>query len=80
MNFEAQIVENRDGANPEFTVQKMPGLKKYGTITLKRGVMQGDNYHDWVNAIKLNATEPLEFEFAFRSRCSRCSKAERTHG
>ncbi len=56
----------RDGANPEFTVQKMPGLKKYGTITLKRGVMQGDNYHDWVNAIKLNATEPLDFEFAFQ--------------
>ena len=49
----------------------MPELKKYGTITLKRGVMQGDNYHDWVNAMKLNATEQLEFEFAFRRYRSR---------
>jgi len=37
---------------------KMPGLKKYGNITLKRGVFAGDNeYFDWLNKVKLNKPE-----------------------
>lgn len=58
LNFEAQIIEYRDGLNPEFSMQKMPGLKKYGNITLKRGVFAGDNeFYDWVAEIKLNKPE-----------------------
>ena len=58
LNFEAQIIEYRDGLSPEFSMQKMPGLKKYGNITLKRGVFAGDNeFYDWVAEIKLNKPE-----------------------
>ena len=52
LNIEAQIIEYRDGANPEFSTVKMPGLKKYGNITLKRGVFASDNeYYDWFKTV-----------------------------
>lgn len=58
LNYEAQIIEYRDGLNPEYSMQKMPGLKKYGNITLKRGVFAGDNeFYDWMAEIKLNKPE-----------------------
>ncbi len=58
LNIEVQIIEYRDGLNPEYSSTKMPGLKKYGNITLKRGVFASDNeYYDWVKAIKMNKPE-----------------------
>ncbi len=58
LNFEVQIIEYRDGLSQEYSTIKMPGLKKYGNLTLKRGVFASDNeYFDWVNAIKLNKPE-----------------------
>ncbi len=57
LNIEAQIIEYRDGASPEFSTVKMPGLKKYGNITLKRGVFASDNeYYDWFKTVH-NDTE-----------------------
>jgi len=36
----------------------MPGLHKYNNITLKRGVMKGDNeFFKWLNTVKLNTIE-----------------------
>ncbi len=58
LNYEAQIIEYRDGLSPEYSTQKMPGLKKYGNITLKRGVFANDNeFYDWMAEIKLNKPE-----------------------
>lgn len=58
LNIESQVIEYRDGANPEFTAQKMPGLQKYGNITLKRGVVDGDNqFYEWLNTTNLNKVE-----------------------
>ncbi len=58
LNYEAQIIEYRDGLSPEYSTQKMPGLKKYGNITLKRGVFANDNeFYDWMAEIKLNKIE-----------------------
>jgi phage tail-like protein len=58
LNIEAQVIEYRDGANPEFSTQKMPGMKKYGNVTLKRGVFASDNeYFEWLSTIKLNKVE-----------------------
>ncbi|GJL65138.1 MAG: phage tail protein [Nitrospirales bacterium] len=58
MNIEVQPIEYRDGLSPEFSVVKMPGMKKYGNITLKRGVFAGDNeYQEWLKTIKLNKVE-----------------------
>jgi phage tail-like protein len=58
LNVEVQVIEYRDGLSPEYSTVKMPGLKKYGNLTLKRGVCAGDNeYFDWLKTIKLNKPE-----------------------
>ena len=58
LNIETQIIEYRDGLSPEYSTVKMPGIKKYGNITLKRGVFASDNeYYDWANKAKLNKHE-----------------------
>ena len=36
----------------------MPGLHKFGNITLKRGTFANDNeYFNWLNTVKLNTIE-----------------------
>lgn len=55
LNIEAQVIEYRDGLSPEFSTLKMPGLVKYGNITMKRGVVPADNeFYDWYNETKMN--------------------------
>lgn len=58
LDVEAQIIEYRHGNSPEFSTIKMPGIKKYGNITLKKGIFKGDNkFWDWFNKIKMNTIE-----------------------
>jgi phage tail-like protein len=55
LNIEVQPIEYRDGNNPDYSPTKMPGMKKYGNLTLKRGVFASDNeYYLWVQEIALN--------------------------
>ncbi|WP_421863082.1 phage tail protein [Motiliproteus sp.] len=55
---EVQPIEYRDGALPEYSTIKMPGLKKYSNVTLKRGIIAGDNeFFNWLNTVKLNTVE-----------------------
>jgi len=55
---ENQAIEYRDGASPIYSVQKMPGIPKFGNITCKRGVVVDDNqYFEWLNTIQLNQAE-----------------------
>lgn len=52
LEFETEVIEYRDGMNPDFSLSKMPGMKKYGNITLKRGMFQGDNeLFDWWQSV-----------------------------
>ena len=58
LDVEAQVIEYRHGNSPEFSTIKMPGIKKYGNVTLKKGIFKGDNkFWDWFNKIKLNTIE-----------------------
>ncbi len=58
LEVETQVIEYRDGVMPEYSKIKMPGMQKYGNITLKRGTFQGDNeFYDWWNTVKLNTIE-----------------------
>ena len=58
LNLEAQMIEYRHGNSPEFSTIKMPGIKKYGDVELKKGVFVKDNkFFDWFNMIKLNTIE-----------------------
>jgi phage tail-like protein len=55
---EAQVIEYRSGDSPEYHGLKMPGLRKYNNIVLKRGITKGDNeFFQWLNSIKLNTVE-----------------------
>ena len=55
LDVETEVVEYRDGASPEYSKIKMPGMQKFSNITLKRGTFASDNeYFDWWNTVKLN--------------------------
>lgn len=58
LNVETQVIEYRDGMSPDYSTIKMPGMQKYGNITLKRGVIAGDNQmFDWWNTYQMNKIE-----------------------
>lgn len=58
LSAELEVVEYREGSSPENIVLKMPGLKKFSNITLKRGVIKGDNdFFQWFNTAALNQVE-----------------------
>ncbi len=55
LDAEAQPIEYRHGNSKEYSVIKMPGLKKFSDVTMKKGVFKGDNtFWDWFVAIKMN--------------------------
>lgn len=58
LTLETQVIEYRDGASPVYSVQKMPGIPKFGNITCKRGIVAGDNqYFEWLNTTQLSQVE-----------------------
>ncbi len=60
LDAEAQPIEYRSGDNPEFSVIKMPGIKKYGNVTMKKGVFKSDNkFWDWFKQIKMNTIKRI---------------------
>lgn len=58
LNIENKVLEYRDGISPEYSKIKMPGMREFSNITLKRGVFTGDNeFYKWLNTISLNNVE-----------------------
>jgi len=58
LNFDYTPIDYREGNALNYQVTKQPGIPKYSDITLKRGVMQGDNeFFTWISTIKLNQVE-----------------------
>ena len=43
LNVETELIEYRDGKTPGDAKLKQAGLKKYGNVTLKRGMFRSDN-------------------------------------
>ncbi len=58
LNVETQVIEYRHGLSPDYSTTKMPGMQKYGNVTLKRGMMKNDNefFNLW-NTHQLNKIE-----------------------
>lgn len=55
---ENQAIEYRDGSFPEYSSIKMPGLRKFSNVTLKRGIVKADNdFFRWLSTIQLNKVE-----------------------
>ena len=55
MDVENQIIEYRKSNSKLFSPEKMPGIVKYGNITMKRGVFVNDNtFWNWHKEIQMN--------------------------
>ena len=55
LEAEAQVIEYRAGNSAIFAPIKMPGLKKYGNVTMKKGIFAKDaKFFTWFSEIKLN--------------------------
>ncbi len=58
LDIEIEAVSFREGSSPEDSFRKMPGLRKYSNITLKRGIIKGDNdFFAWVNTKGIGTIE-----------------------
>ncbi|MEP0984346.1 phage tail protein [Ekhidna sp.] len=55
LEAETQVIEYRASNSAVFSTVKMPGIAKYGNVTMKRGVFVKDNsFWNWYNQIKMN--------------------------
>lgn len=55
MDVENQVIEYRKSNSPLFSTEKMPGIKKYGNVTMKRGVFVNDNtFWNWHKEVSMN--------------------------
>lgn len=60
LDVQSEEIKYRHGDSPEFSVIKMPGMKKVGNVTMKKGVFKSDNkFWDWFNQIKMNTIKRL---------------------
>jgi phage tail-like protein len=58
LSMETNVIEYREGSSPVYSSIKMPGIQKYSNITLKRGIVKGDNdFFNWWKTINLNKVE-----------------------
>jgi len=55
LDEEVQPVEYRNSNSKLFSVAKMPGIAKYGIVTMKRGIFVNDlHFWDWMKEIEVN--------------------------
>ena len=64
LDIETEVIEYRAGDFPEPSKIQIPGMKKYGTVTLKRGMIRGDNeIYEWFQTI-LDPTNRRDVQIA----------------
>lgn len=56
LDMETDSMEYREG-NEDITVRKLPGLRKYTNITLKRGFTNDTSLYDWRKTVMDGKTE-----------------------
>ncbi|RZM26929.1 MAG: phage tail protein [Pedobacter sp.] len=55
LETEAQVIEYRKGNSAAFSTVKMPGMKKYGNVTLRKGIFINDNtVWAWISGIQMS--------------------------
>ena len=55
LDVENQIIEYRKNNDPIFSTENLPGIVKYGNVTMKRGVFINDNtFWNWYKEISMN--------------------------
>ncbi|HET7535756.1 MAG TPA: phage tail protein [Candidatus Didemnitutus sp.] len=60
LDTETQVIEYRHSNSSAFSTIKMPGIKKFGNVTMKRGVFTKDNmFWDWYKQITMNTIKRI---------------------
>ena len=60
LDAQSEEIKYRHGDGPEFSTIKMPGMKKMGNVTMRKGTFKSDNkFWDWFNQIKMNTIKRL---------------------
>lgn len=55
LDVNTQTEDDRESGSVQFSKVKMPGVSKYGNVTLKRGIFVSTSaFWDWLNQIKMN--------------------------
>lgn len=58
LETEYEEIIYRAGDSPVFTKLKMPGLRKAGDLTIKKGIFKNDKaLWDWINKVKQNTIQ-----------------------
>lgn len=58
LDYQVEAIEYREGNSRESSKIKMPGMKKYNNVTLKRGTVKTDaGFFEWIDSTKLNIVE-----------------------
>lgn len=58
LESEIQVIEYREGSDYNYHMSKIPGMKKFSNVVLKRGTVPADNeFFEWMNTLKLNKIE-----------------------
>jgi len=60
LTMEAVAIDYRGGADKQLTVRKVPGLRKTGNVTLKRGIVPseaGNGLFEWYNSINTGSVQ-----------------------
>jgi len=58
LDIEIEAVDYREGSSAEDSVRKIPGLRKFSNITLKREIVKGDNeFFNWINTKQIGTIE-----------------------
>lgn len=58
LDIEIEAIAIREGSSPEDSFRKVPGLRKFSDITLKRGIIKGDNeFYAWINTKQMDTIE-----------------------
>jgi phage tail-like protein len=57
MDQQVEVIEYRHSDSKDFSKIKMPGMRKFSNITLKRGKFEGDfDYNNWLDSIANDRT------------------------
>ena len=52
MDMQVEVIEYRHSDSKDFSKIKMPGMRKYSNITMKRGLFEQDfDFNNWLDAI-----------------------------
>jgi phage tail-like protein len=58
LSSETQVIEYRGGNSKVYSTVKLPGIQKFGNVTLKKGIFKGDTaFWDKYNEIKMNTVK-----------------------